>query len=573
MPPRKRRKSVLASWFGRKRRESSGSRKSNRISDSTRKDWTPRKLRDSFAVLFSSFRRIDTSALPGETDSLLSRIKDISVNSNRLDDRKAEKRSAASRSLRLSQRKNEISSVLRRFRRIAFSLPAVFMLGICVLNVFGTPNGESVRIARFETAYETAISAGNSDAVELLLLKNIGNTESTTITDRSRYLKLLLDTHQHEKARRFVHSIASDGSERSGELQILAAEVLAKLGLTDPDSKQEFENRLVIAVADPVTNALARSMLGRFYREQGDFQASEAILEPIRATERGCLELALLRQAQGHFGDIPTTLAPYLVRWRERWLAPKSQADIESSAEALILMNQESIVLETLDNPPVPVTPDVADKIRLSAVQALLDREFRSGKLRMANALDDIERHYHCLPCSDVWIEPILKLCSQDSPVREGAIAKRDSLIAESNCQSSFLVEFARQAHKSGDSEFAKRTLESALTRFPDDFESKETLARILLEMKPQNTAKARELIDTVLREHPERTAAIEVRGLILESEGNTAEALVNFRKALASDPRNIALHESIARACTKLGDKDQARIHQQLAQELSNSK
>ncbi len=574
--PSRRRKSLLANWFGRKRREVKGSARTRRVVDDRKKDEKPRKLRDIYALLRGWSKRNDTTPPPSVSNAMAALLKDVSLAAKELDERNATQRITGKRNDTLPDRKGSLTAFVASLIAVPFCLPAVLMFSVCMTQVISTFFSASSSQARYEEAYLNATEAANPEAVELILLKRLSFPDANQSDARSRYTRHLIDSGSYATARRFVRSIPFDGSERSGELQLNAASAISKAGLEDELSKQEYESRLVIAVADPSTADRARALLGRFYRQTGQYRASESILEPIRATEQGCLELALLRHAQGQFSDIPTTLAPYLVRWRERWLAPKSQADIESSAEALILMNQESIVLETLDEPSVPVAPDVADKIRTEAARALIDREFRSGSLRLWNALEEIQRHYNRLPCSEVWIEPILKLSAKGSPTRDKAITERDAIAFSRNCPASFLNSLARKAIRADETEFAEKLLESIRTRFPEDLDCRETLARLLTTKSPRdsqsqaNFTKALELVDSVLRVAPDRPGAIEIRGRIREENGQIEGSLEDYRLAVEADPKNPRLHEAIARVSRKSGQEDLARIHEQLARELA---
>lgn len=576
--PSRRRKSILASWFGRKRRELKGSPRSKRVVDGRKKREKPRKLRDIYYLLKSWSIGKEQAPPPSVTDAMAALVKDFSLATKvakELEERNTSQRNAGNRKVSLLKRRDHGSLFGQSLKAVPLSMPAVFMFGLCIAQVSDSLRSSPHWQVRQEESYLRATEEANPDAIELILLKRLSVSGANQGIDRSRYIKMLVDAGKFDQARRFARSIPFDGSDRSGELQLMAAKALAKSGITDEASEREYESRLVIAVADPATSDRARAQLGRFFRQTGQFRASESILEPIRATEQGCLELALLRYDQGQFSDIPTTLAPYLVRWRERWLAPKSQADIESSAEALILMNQESIVLETLDNPAVPVAPDVADKIRYEAAKALISREFRSGPLRLWNALEEIERHYDRLPCSEVWIDPILKLSSKGIPTRDRAIKLRDRIAFDKKCPASFLNKFASKAIDSGDLEFAEKSLESIRSMYPEDLDSRENLARLLTEknsidkMSEADFEKVLDLVNSVLRETPNRPGAIGIRARLREGKGQLTEALADYRTAVEADPRNVRLHEAIARVSRKTGQSDLARIHDQLAKEL----
>ncbi len=573
MPSRRRRKSILSSWFGRKRREERGTYKSRRTVDANTPKEKSRRIRDVYEVLKAWSKRGRSNPISREPESLLSIIKDASVNSGRLEERSVRKRSERTRALARINRRESGSSVVRSLKRLAGAIPSMVMTATVAASLFDTPGSAVRRFVRSEALLEEAIRDGRTEEVDLILRKRLVADTSEANQGKLRYLNFLIDSGQIEKALRYARGIPFDSRERSGELQILAAMALARAELQDEKAAAEYESRLIIAVADPVTASRARAMLGRFYRERGQFEASESVLEPIRASESGCLELALLREAQGHYGDIPTTLAPYLVRWRERWLAPKSAADIESSAEALILMNQESVVLETLDTPPVPIAPEARDRIRTLAAKSLMDREFRSGTLRYSNALAELRRHFDRLPCSNVWVVPLTKLAAKDSPTRETAVELRDAIAFEKNCPPAFLDALAAEALKAGETQFATRVIASVLSRFPDDPQAREMQADQLLAATPPDLKTAEEVVEAVIRDHPDRGPAFEIRGRIREAQGRFADALADYLQASRSDARNYRLHDAIARISRRIGQADTARIHEQLAKELAERK
>lgn len=570
MPSRRRRKSILASWFGRNRREVKGVSRSRRVVEAINQKEKPRRIRDAYEVLKAWSKRRRSDPIAREPESLLSIIKDASVNSDRLEERSARKRSERTRALARINRRESGTSIARTFKRLAGAVPAMVMTAIVAANLIETPGSAERRYVRSEALYEEALRDGRTEEVDLMLRKSLVTDTPGKNQGKLRYLSFLIDSGQIEKALRFARGIPFDSRERSGELQILAASAFALAKVQDEKSDAEYESRLIIAVADPVTASRARAMLGRFYRERGQFEACESVLEPIRASESGCLELALLREAQGHYGDIPTTLAPYLVRWRERWLAPKSAADIESSAEALILMNQESVILETLDSPPVPIAPEARDRIRTMAAKSLMDREFRSGTLRYSSALEELRRHFDRLPCSNVWVGPLTKLSAKDSPTRENAVELRDAIAFEKNCPPAFLNALAAEALKAGETQFATRVISAVLSRFPDDPQAREMHADRLLAASTPDLKTAEEFAEAVIRDHPERGSAFEIRGRIREAQGRFADALADYLQASRSDARNHRLHDAIARISRRLGQADSARIHEQLAKELA---
>lgn len=562
--------------MGGQRRERTARTKSRHVIDAKQSKEDSRRLRDVVTMLTSTIKKARNRKATGREDpgaSLISIIKNISEKSDELQERKQSKRGARKKGLELLTSRRHKSMRRRALQGLIGGMPAIAMTAFVAANVFETTKSAQRRVVRSEQRFSDAQRDRNLESAELILRKRLTSDRPDALEARLRYAKLLLDSGQFDRARRYTRATPFDGSERSGDLQTIAAQALNRFGITDDSAAAEYESRLVIAIADPATSSKARAMLGRFYRERGQFEACESVLEPIRASEQGCLELALLRDAQGQYGDIPTTLAPYLVRWRERWLDPKSFADIDSSAEALILMNQESVVLETLDDPPVPVAPDALARIRTMAAKSLMDRAFRSGKLRYAEALDDLKRHFDRLPFSIIWVEPLIKLSAIDSPIREEGIATRNAIALEKPCPVDFLNALARQAIKTGDTEFALQLAETSMARFPDDPETREIQADLLIKATPPDLKRVGELIDPVIRDHPERGDAFEIRGKLREAQNQFAEALADYRTAMLTAPRNPVLHESIARVSQRLGDDGTFRIHSQIAQELRKPK
>ena len=519
------------------------------------------------------FRQIGSSQMAGQSDSLVSLIKDMTAQTDRLEENansSAARRNAADTK---SRRRYAPATIIRRLAQFAASLPALSMLLVCISSSIETKSKQERRAERYESAYVSALENGSPEAVALVLSNRLVKSDDITETDRLRYLKYLTDSGQPEKADRYMTSLTALPRIGSGELNLAMASVAKTSDRGAVDDDAEYESRLVRAIADPQSENMARALLGRFYREKGEFASAEWLLEPIRATELGCLELALLRNAQGQFSDVATTLAPYLARWRERWLSPKSASDIEIPAQAMILMNQEPLVLETLDRPAIDVPETTVKSLRRIAVDSLLQRDLRSGGLRLANAMQTIDDNFDRLPCDSVWVSPLIRLCAEDSPVRNAALKRRDALAFEKGCSADFLNALVHESRRAGDMAFARKLASFAVEKFPNDPESREIRALDLIEEDPSQADQAMAMIEPVIRDEPERLSAIAVRGRILEARGQDSEALEDYRNALPNDPWNPEKHRQIARLAKKLEKPDQARLHERLADELSASR
>ena len=294
------------------------------------------------------------------------------------------------------------------------------------------------------------------------------------------------------------------------------------------------------------------------------------MLDPIRTNEEACIELGLVRNAQSRFDDVPTTLSPYITRWRDQWKSPENATQLVRSSIGLILMKDESTVLAALDAPKIPIPQTQVDELRRLGLGLLLDRLLREGPSQYQNVYDIIEAQYKKLTCSPIWIRPLMQLTEAKSPIRSKALKLRETMTSTADCDPAFLHEFAVLGRERGELDFARDVYEKILKKYPDEALSLNNLAIMLLEAEPKDPGRALTLIEPLVTKYPDFLEIYDTRAQIKMVMGKAKESIDDFLKALPVYCLKPDYHTRLAQAYRVIKDETNARIHEEVAKELA---
>ncbi len=107
--------------------------------------------------------------------------------------------------------------------------------------------------------------------------------------------------------------------------------------------------------------------------------------------------------------------------------------------------------------------------------------------------------------------------------------------------------------------EEATACLERAASAAPYDAEIRLSLAQFLT--TAGNVGRAREEIETVLRQDPQNVPALSRLGLLLIAEGDPARAEIAWRQALELQPKNAEVLQNLSVLCTSSGRLEEAAL------------
>jgi tetratricopeptide (TPR) repeat protein len=137
------------------------------------------------------------------------------------------------------------------------------------------------------------------------------------------------------------------------------------------------------------------------------------------------------------------------------------------------------------------------------------------------------------------------------------AVVHYKKAIAKAPDQPELYYCYAHVLYASGDFQQALQEYRRTLEMNPYDYRASWEAARIVL---PDNPGEALRLASRALELKPDIAEAITIRGRALLALGRPAEAIGDFKKAVALDPKNPANHFQLARAYDKLGRTQDAQ-------------
>lgn len=571
MPPKKRSKrSFLNLIFRRNRRsQPDRSRSGSGLSFSKLSKSVKKSFDDSLKLLRKLFRQTGSSQLggrrQGEVDAMslggLVRTLKAGVNSQ-FEDKNA-------------QKKNSRSKRINRFfwtnsRRILLGSPALVAGIFCLSLILNYSPSRLVRQLGYTNRFDRALVNQDFRQAEILVKNQLSSMTRPLDQDLFRNALLLAADNKILQTRELLEYLTETSDRSYGPAHLELAKALLVVPDPNDEANLKIERHLLRAMVHPESELAARISLGKFYRLRGRFNDAERILEQVRTDEDGCIELGLVLHAQGHFDDIPTTLAPFISRWRDQWKAPKNIGQFEHAAIGLVLMNEEKSVIDGLNQPKIAVAPSRIDEMRNLALGLWLDRLLREGTSQSNQILQIVRTYHGQLSCSPVWIRPLMFLTESSNPVCQEALRLRNELTLNSNCDPAFLHEFAVQARMRGELSYVKSLYEKILRNYPDEIMSLNNLAMLYLDTEPKSPAKALALIEPIINAHPEFLEVYDTRAQIKMEMGDVDASIEDFLKALPVYCLRPEFHIRLANAYRLAKDEPNALIHEELARELS---
>jgi len=329
-----------------------------------------------------------------------------------------------------------------------------------------------------------------------------------------------------------------------------------KLLLGDNKRIEALENIQAAANAD-ASNVEARFLLGKLYASRGDTSAAVQAFTGV---------LALNPQAVAAQVELSKA---YLV-------GGNAQESLRVAQDAARVAQGSLVVrLNLLHNMIAAGQPDAADvEVRKLLIQypqsaAVL---VQSGLLAAQQKKPGVARAQftRALELDSTSIEAVAGLVGLDLDMRDFAAAKArvDRLTAENGTKPVLLLLAARTYGVAGDLDGAQRFLTRAVETDPTFLPAYSLMAQMYTRQGKLDAA--RQEFDRLAQHQSKPVAALTASGMLLEAQGNTAEARVRYERALTVDPRASVAANNLAWIMAENGgDLNQAL---QLAQSATSA-
>lgn len=352
------------------------------------------------------------------------------------------------------------------------------------------------------------------------------------------------------KARELVDTILE--AERGDlDAQLLKAQLLYQ------DGKRDAALALVAAAASAnPTSAEAQLMLGKLHVARGDVApAEEALREVLRLNPRvtaAQVELSRLLLSTGRTADSLRT-AEEAARNEPR--SPEARLALVRS----LLVAQDAARAQREIATLLADHPEVAEVQAMAGVLAVLKNDVAGGRAAFERALS----------ANANSLEALSGLVALDLRAKDtaGAMKRIDSYVA-SNPRPEAMLLAARTHASAGDTAGAERYLRRAIDADASMLPAYAMLGELYLSQKRLD--EARKEFDSLATRQTKPVAALTMSGIILMTQGQTAQARERFEKALAIDPRAPVAANNLAWMQVEAGENLDVAL--QLAQAAASA-
>ena len=507
------------------------------------------------------------------------------------DSRKTQKKSFSLKNLRKtfaaasfqensnSTRRKKQSRFQKQFQLFITNLPQIILLfpvifsclWLLVLSI--SLNSEKpIQTSQYTEKFETAIANGTLNEAEILLKKQ-AEVDSKSINNLLLNLaKLDSLTGKKTLQDQIYYVLAADPASIYGEAILHITKKQMREFQQSDEMKLTIERQLLKAMADKRAESSCRIELGRFYRINRRLNDAARILEPVKTTENGALELALTKLGQKQFSEIKPLIIPFIENWRGIIEKDADNENYRNAAFGVIIFGEEQRMIEIVDNSKNTITPELREEIALFGFQTWMQRLLRDGQRTHTQILTIINKNQPARPCSTIWFSPLIQIANSDSPLKLDAANLLKKLIENQSCQASDLIQFCIELKSLGRMELASTIARRIHEKYQNE---KETLLQLALEfdrVEPVNPQLAIEILNRCIANHPDFINARELRAEFKIRDNQFGEAIPDL---LATLPFNVIypeFHLKLANCYQKIGDQPNAILHETLANDLSLS-
>lgn len=396
---------------------------------------------------------------------------------------------------------------------------------------------------------------------------------------------LKLDSEQHPfHVYRMAQCLAGLG-QKEASLQLLTAlapvdspqfalahQAIANVILRDPDSDvtalRLAVSHLKQTLASGDTSPVVIEMLGQLHARLGDWErATEYFTRAHRSNPAMALPLAAVAQARGRRDEMNRLAAEAALYFESQ--ARQRTGDTASRlgwAQALFMLQDYAgtlaVVEEGLKESDLPAYHRIAAQAVAGRLQELKDKSPAALPARLALVQQGLAHD----PTNQALLRELVAASQARDPQAAEARAVLNGMLARGDAAAAAHFCLGMDAWQNKNFAQSRQHFEIALKAYPQMATIANNLAWLLTFSPPYDHERALQIMDTLIKRHPESPAFRETRGQVLVNLGRWQEAVTDLEYALPWYKTDPALHAALAKAYTRLGMKELALEHQRLA-------
>ena len=361
----------------------------------------------------------------------------------------------------------------------------------------------------------------------IALLTPLAKATTPVVGVRHRLAAAMAASGDRDGAYRLLEDILKE-SPRDIQAQLQTGQLLFDDGRND-----QALTRIQQAVAADPTSVPAQFALGRVYASRGDLSGAEkAFREVVRLNPHASAAHVALSKLQLAAARPQESLAS----------AEAAAADQPKSVEARLAVVRSLLASKKFSQ----ADDEVQSLLRTHAKDARV--HVQQGLLAVARSDFGVARvsFDRALALDGKSIEGLTGLIALDLRARDFASARQrlDKRLG-ADATPELLLLAARTYSTMNDLDAAERVLQRSIEMAPSLLPAYSMLGQVYLKQRKLDDARAK--FDLLAEKESRPIGALTMSGLILQAQGNTAQARQRFERALAIDPQAVVAANNLA--------------------------
>lgn len=458
----------------------------------------------------------------------------------------------------------------RNWWLLLFAVPAI--LGLAGVGVFGfyQLNWTSARAeAECVEAGRAAQAAGNYRRAQLAYQSFLHLTHRADAEQLYKLAQCYSQLGQRVETVAILSSLARLDQSGYWPAHLFLAQAMLLAPDASPAALRRAEMHLLHLLKLQPENEDAHQTLGQLYTSLGQWEnARKQLSTVVGARPEAALHLALTYRGLGD-DRAARTWAERAVKHFNSKLSQNATNDTSlrlKLADALVLMNDFDGAVNALEiglkRSADPALRPALGRLCLAWANTLA----RERPDQVARRVEVIQRGLEVVPDN---LDLLRELALLSGAQGEGVAAAREqvrALLADQKHAPLLQYCLGSVARQRGDLAQARTHFEAALAAVPDAPAPASQLAAVLAAGPDPDLARARQLIEGLLKRDPLNPAFRETRGQILLRQGKPAEALTDLEYALPLAAEKAPVHAALAQTYTQLGASELAAEHRRRA-------
>jgi tetratricopeptide (TPR) repeat protein len=459
----------------------------------------------------------------------------------------------------------------RRYWHLVGGIPAFLLalpLAYCMIRM--PFHGDAVKARQYRSAVQQALHNKNYEAADLYFRKLY---QLGAMNERAEY-HAACSAYASGDLPQAVEQMRKLAPENEpgyppAHVWLARRHLTGESGLPREDADRLAEQHLKFALDREPGNPEARTLLAVHFERAGRYDDAVSELQQVvkHLPEQG-LTLAQLYARQGRWSAARREVQKVLDLYaqKEQKGVTLGSAEFEIWSMACLIMNEPAKAEEVLERGLVEHPNDVALTERLRALCLARSDALQSQRINPQEQLRLLVRACQLKPDDRETVVRLSERTHHAGASGQQARQAIQDLLDQDQSPQILLAVLGTQAAERGDYPTAAKHLRAACRQDPQDAQSLNNLAWVLLQMGDGHYDEGLSLAVKAVSIKPQEAMYRETRGQLLMRLGRYRQAVEDLEYALNGLGESSEIHQLLALAYDQLGEAERAQAHRQSA-------